>query len=73
MVPSMDEVELPKATDQLRGDSLLFAPKFPETSSTHLINLGRIQAESNLEPLCCFDPSPVCYFAALIYNITCMM
>ena len=32
-----------KATEQLRGGSLLFTTKFPEISVTHLIDLGRME------------------------------
>ena len=32
-----------KATDPLRGGSLLFTTKFPEIPRTHLINLGRMK------------------------------
>ena len=32
-----------KATEPLRGASLLFTTKFPESPGTHLINLGRLK------------------------------
>ena len=37
-----------KATEPLRGGSLLFTPKFPEIPGTHLINLGRMKGWVNL-------------------------
>ena len=36
----MDGVQLPKATEQLREDSLLFSTRYPEVSGTHFIHLG---------------------------------
>ena len=32
-----------KATEPLRGASLLFTIKFPESPGTHLINFGRLK------------------------------
>ena len=44
-----------KATDHLRGGSLLFATKFPEIPGTHLNVLGRmkgwVDVGATLEPL----------------------
>ena len=37
-----------KATEPLRRDSLLFTTKFPEVSSTHLINLGYMKGLVNI-------------------------
>ena len=37
-----------KATEPLRGGSLLFTTKFPEITGTHLINLGRMKGLVNL-------------------------
>ena len=34
----------------LRVGSLLFTTKFPEIPGTHFIDLGRMKAESTLEP-----------------------
>ena len=39
-----------KATEPIRGGSLLFTTKFPKIPGTHFIDLGRIKAESTLEP-----------------------
>ena len=39
----------------LRGGRLLFNTKFPEIPGNHFINLGRIKAESTLEPLSGFE------------------
>ena len=39
-----------KATEPLRGGSLLFATKLTEILGTHLIGLGRTKAEATLEP-----------------------
>ena len=33
----------PKATEPLRGDSLLFTAKFPGIPGTHFIGLGRMK------------------------------
>ena len=44
-----------KATEPLQGGSLLFTTKFPEIPGTHLIDLGRRKAESNLELPSGFD------------------
>ena len=37
-----------KATDPVRGDTLLFTPKFPEISSTDLTSLGRMKGSVDL-------------------------
>ena len=37
-----------KATEPLRGDSLLFTTQFPRFPNTHLINLGRMKDWVNL-------------------------
>ena len=39
----MDSVNCLKATEPLRGGSLLFTPKFSENPGTHLIDLGRMK------------------------------
>ena len=36
--------------EPLRGGSLPFTTKFPETPGAHFINLGSLKAESTLEP-----------------------
>ena len=41
--------------EPLRGGSLLFTTKFPEIPGTHFIDLGRLTAESTLEPLSGFE------------------
>ena len=41
--------------EPLQGDSLLFTTKFPEIPGTHFIDLGRMKAESTLEPLSGFE------------------
>ena len=38
-----------KATEPLRGDSLLFTTKFPAIPGTHLIDLGRMKDWVDLE------------------------
>ena len=46
-----------KATEQLRGDSLLSTTKFPEIPGTHFTDIRRMKgAESNLEPPRGFEP-----------------
>ena len=42
-----------KATEPLRGDSLLFATKFPEIPGTHLIDLGRMEGIKGLRVTFC--------------------
>ena len=37
-----------KATEQLRGDSLLFTTKSPEGPGTHLIDFGRMKGSVSL-------------------------
>ena len=39
----MDGFNSLKATEPLWADSLLFTTKFPESSGTHLIDLGSMQ------------------------------
>ena len=39
-----------KATEPLQGGSLLFTIQFPEIPGTHFIDLGKMKAESTLEP-----------------------
>ena len=39
-----------KAIQPLQGGSLLFTIQFPEIPGTHFIDLGRMKAESTLEP-----------------------
>ena len=41
--------------EPLRGGSLLFTTKFAEIPGTHFIDLGRMKAESTLEPPCGFE------------------
>ena len=43
-------------TEPLQGDCTLFIFKYPGVSGTHFINLERMKAESNLEPLTGFEP-----------------
>ena len=45
-----------KDTKPLRGDSSLFAFRFPGVPGTHFIKLKRIKTESTLEPLNGFEP-----------------
>ena len=40
---SMDVIQLPKATEPLRGDSLLFPTKSPGSPGPNLINLRRMK------------------------------
>ena len=44
----MDGVQLPQATEALRGDSLLFTIKFPEIPGTRLISFGRMKGRVDL-------------------------
>ena len=41
--------------EPLRGGTLLFTTKFPEIFGTNFTDLGRIKAESTLEPPSGFD------------------
>ena len=50
MAPFYGWVSTASRLEPLRGGSLLFTTKFPEVPGTHFIDLGRIKAESNLEP-----------------------
>ena len=45
-----------KATEPLWGDSLLFTTKSPGVPGTHLIDLGMMKGELNLEPPDGFEP-----------------
>ena len=44
----VDRVQLPQATEALRGDSLLFTIKFPEIPGTRLISFGRMKGRVDL-------------------------
>ena len=44
-----------KATEPLKGGSLLFTTKFPEIPGTHLIDLGRVKDCVDLEATQCFE------------------
>ena len=45
-----------KASELLRGDSLLFTTQFPWFPGTHLIDLGRMKGWVNLRASCGFEP-----------------
>ena len=44
-----------KATEPLKGGSLLFTTKFPEIPGTHLIDLGRVKDCVDLGATQCFE------------------
>ena len=51
----MDGVQNASRLERLWGDSLLFTTKFPEISSTHLIELRRMKDWKTLKPPRDFD------------------
>ena len=51
----MDGVQTVSRLERLWVDSLLFTTKFPENSSTHLIELERMKDWKNLNPSSGFD------------------
>ena len=50
MAPFYGWGSTPSRLQPLRGGSLLFTIQFPEIPGTHFIDLGRMKAESTLEP-----------------------
>ena len=55
MAPSYGWGSTSSRLEPLRGGSLLFTTKFPEIPGTHFIDLGRMKAESTLEPARAFE------------------
>ena len=50
MAPFYGQGSTASMLEPLRGGSLLFTTKSPEIPGTHFIDLGRMKAESTLEP-----------------------
>ena len=50
MAPFYGRGSTSSSLEPLRGGSLLFTTKSPEIPGTHFIDLGRMKAESTLEP-----------------------
>ena len=55
MAPSYGWGSTSSRLEPLRGGTLLFTTKFPEIPGTHFIDLGRMKAESTLEPASVFE------------------
>ena len=50
MIPFYGRGSTASRLEPLRGDGLLFTTKFPEIPGTHFVDLGKMKAESTLDP-----------------------